>query len=89
METIWKFPVPSLKEFEIQMPKGAKILSVQMQGGDPVFWALVMQDSAETETRSFSVFGTGWDIQRAGISYIGTWQSNGLVWHLFENTGPF
>ena len=41
MKTIWKFPVPVNDGNVLEMPEGAKILSVQVQGETPCLWALV------------------------------------------------
>lgn len=69
---------------EIEMPVGATILSVQMQGGTAQLWALV-DPYAGTERRRFAVIGTGWDIPDHHV-YLGTWQDGPFVWHLFEAT---
>ena len=83
---IWKFGIiPSQKT--IEMPKGAKVLSVQMQNDIPCIWVLV-DPKADKTKRTFEIFGTGHDIECDGISreFIGTFQmhSGSLVFHLFE-----
>jgi len=92
---IYKYPVKITDEFEIEMPKGAHILDVQMQREDACLWAMV-DIEAEKETRCFRIIGTGNPIPefsnwsrmkyRRGYEYIGTFQQhNGaLVWHLLE-----
>jgi hypothetical protein len=84
--TIWKFPVPIEDCFELSMPAGARLLSVQCQHGEPQLWALVEPD-APGECRRFYVAGTGHlrgDLD--GATYVGTFQSSDgfLVFHLFE-----
>ena len=84
---IWKFEITTNK-FTLEMPKWAKILSVQAQGETPCIWALV-DPKMSKEARYFEVFGTGHDIRcDIGIvrKYIGTFQLNGsrFVFHLFE-----
>lgn len=92
-KTIWKFPLVGAKT-EIQMPKGAEILTVQTQYGNPVIWALV-NPNAEKEARHFEIFGTGQDMpadMAIERTYIGTFQvpemgfveNKILVFHLFE-----
>lgn len=96
MKTIWKFDAHiilngmalSLRtdEFTIKMPKGAKVLSVQMQYGEPRLWVLV-DDTQPLESREFYWRGTGHNCD--GVepgSFVGTVQMQGgdLIFHLFE-----
>lgn len=85
MKTIWKYELPYEDNFSIQMPKAAKILDVQVQHEKPCIWALV-DDYADTETRTFFLFGTGHPVKPFNVKYIGTFQMKGgaLVYHLFE-----
>ena len=94
MRTIWKFStLPGgtfLSKFSILMPKGAEILSLQVdqKNNHPTIWALV-DSEAETEERFFELFGTGHEIyEDMGIErkYIGTYQyqRGEFVGHLFE-----
>lgn len=69
--TIWKFPLPEPPNppqsvFEIEMPRGAKILAVQAQSEYPCIWALVRSDAPKVKRR-FLVFGTGQEIQHEVI----------------------
>ena len=88
MTTIWKFQIPSGIAPEISMPRGAKILSVQVQGGLPCIWAEV-EPKAKLEQRRFLIVGTGHPIEPTGHveyqrTYVATFQLEGFVWHLFE-----
>jgi hypothetical protein len=69
----------------LMLPLGAKVLTVQVQNGDPFIW--VLQDPNEQQARRmFTYFGTGHEVpsEYAG-GYIGTFMQEGtLVWHLFE-----
>lgn len=85
MKVIWKYPFKVADALVVRMPKGARILSVQMQGVLPCLWALVDED-AKREGRLFRVFGTGNPFDAEDGAYIGTFQERGLVWHLFEVT---
>lgn len=76
----------------LDMPNGARILSVQAQGPNPThdmltMWALV-DESADFVTRTFRTFGTGQPLSSAvcGYVHIGTVLCAGglLVWHVFE-----
>jgi hypothetical protein len=84
--TIWTYPFDVTDEFEQLMPAGAKVLSVQVQNGQPCMWALV--DAAERdEVRKFRVVGTGHPIENShALQFVGTFQIHGgmLVFHLCE-----
>ena len=85
-KTIWKFEVPQKSKFQLQMPAGAKILSLQAQGGIGQIWAMVDPD-AQLETRAFHQYGTGHEIKDAeALTFLGTYQmeSGNLVFHVFE-----
>ena len=86
---IWKFPIPE-RAFgsvfaEIKMPSGAEILCVQMQNGEPMIWATVNPE-ADREERLFTVIGTGQEFAGTSMKYIGTYQKNWFVGHVFELT---
>lgn len=84
---IWKFEIKPNQDI-IEMPKGAKILTVQNQNGNACIWALVDPEN-EKEKRHFEVFGTGHNIHYNAATerkYINTFQleDGRLVFHLFE-----
>jgi hypothetical protein len=85
--TIWKYPVPLDTPgavFHLKMPVGAEVLTVQLQQGKPTFWALLDPDARMIQ-RSFRIVGTGWaDDDFRNCRYVGTWQKDTYVWHLFE-----
>lgn len=86
MDQIWKFPVPVLDEFVIEMPVGAKPLLVDIQNSEPFVWALVNPDAKKVNVK-FQIHGTGHGIENADkLEYIGTFQqqSGKFVWHLFK-----
>ena len=85
MQTIWKYEISITDRQTILMPKGARILSFQLQNNIPCIWAIVNTE-AKKETRTFLVLGTGniFSIKNK-LNFMGTIQdSNGFVWHLFE-----
>lgn len=86
MLTIWKFPI-SIEDIErIQMPQGAKVLSVQVrETHGTCLWALV-DTLAPMVDRTFHVRGTGHPMRdAAGAAYIGTVQvMSGVVFHVFD-----
>lgn len=71
----------------IELPQGARILSVQTQNGQPQIWALV-DPHAPRVSRTLIVKGTGHDGVDPDWLYHGTFQMLGgaLVFHLFEET---
>jgi hypothetical protein len=88
-KVIWKYEIPIQDEFFLAMPKGAKIMKVALQYGNPVMWALV-DDTAEKETKKFVSFRTGHYINKHAciLDYIDTFlvEQDRLVLHLFEAT---
>ena len=93
-KAIWKYPIV-LGEFEVRMPEGCELLTVQVQGVTAQLWALV-DPEAPLETRQFVVAGTGQLLPDwlGASDYVGTYQAHGgaLIWHLFrrptESEGP-
>lgn len=92
MKTIWKFSIPGTLDDDvniaISMPDGAEILTLQMQDGKPVLWAIV-DPYAPHERRYFKVVGTGQKHEQpltwfTKSAYVATVQERHLVWHIFE-----
>ena len=88
VKKVFKYELRVASRSSINMPKGAEILTAQVQFDTPCIWALVNPDTP-TEERFFRVFGTGHQIQYdMGIEfkYIGTFQVDGgsYVFHVFE-----
>ena len=87
MLKVFKYEVPISDFATVDMPQGAKILSLQVQHGTPTIWALVDPEAPSTQ-RNFRVAGTGHAIDNFGdeLSFVGTCQmmDGSLVWHLFE-----
>ena len=82
---IFKWTLKITDYQEIEMPKGAVMLSVQIQNENPQLWALV-DEKKSTEKRLFITCGTGNPIPEDIGDYVGTYQvENGrLVFHVFE-----
>lgn len=84
---IWKWPLQVTDLQQVQMPRGAQVLSVQMQGGAPQLWALV-DEKAPAEPRTFATYGTGNPMPEVADygQFVGTYQMHGgsLVFHVFE-----
>jgi hypothetical protein len=88
MKRIYKYNIAPSEHFTIPLPVGAKVLSVGVQNDDKdiVVWAMVDVDPGlRTEDRAFGVFGTGHNLPKEVIGFIGTVHfKNGLVFHIFE-----
>jgi hypothetical protein len=88
MRSIWKYNIPAQDEFSIAMPKGAEILSIQDQYGQPRMWVLVDTTEVLVERR-FAVVGTGHVLGETWFDlhhFLGTFQmlDGDLIFHLFE-----
>jgi hypothetical protein len=97
MKRIFKYPLPMEVDggaaqwkdrFEIELPMGAEILSVQEQNNAPMLWALVDPEAIK-EKRKMLLLNTGAEMP-PDVNYHqfkGTYQLNGgrLVFHLFED----
>lgn len=87
MRTIWKFPLNWNEAQIVNFPKGARILDVQLQGSTICVWAIVNDDQPMTiEPRIIHVVGTGGEMppQMYKEHYVGTVQTDGHVWHIFQ-----
>ena len=85
--TIWKFELKTNSMISINMPIGAKILTIQEQNGKPYLWALI-DSEAKKENRVFCIHGTGHIISYIEAKkYIGTYQlmNGALIFHVFES----
>ena len=82
MKRIYKYKLKDGRG--VEMPIGAKVLTIQKQNGLPYIWALVDTD-AECDFRYFEIVGTGRDFPEAdNFTYINTIQDGPFVWHIFE-----
>ena len=87
-KAIWKFPLGRLSDQVVLMPRGAEILTTQMQGDEICIWALVDLGEKANERRGIQIYGTGHTIYNPENKvYIGTVQTPPYVWHVFEEKG--
>lgn len=83
---IWKYELQVTSMQEVQIPKGAELLSVANQNGSLCMWAKVDADK-KRERRHIEIFGTGNPMpQDMGVDrrFIGTAVIDPFVWHVFE-----
>jgi hypothetical protein len=86
---VWKHTLPHGYDapVSIDLPRGARVLSVQFQSGNLVLWEVHESDQVLlTEKRRFIVTGTGIDFAHRGevLIHRATIQLAGLVLHVFE-----
>jgi hypothetical protein len=82
MKTIHKFDILSY-DFLIELPADAQFLAVQVQNGTPVMWFLLDTEAPKIR-RCFDTYYTGVEIPCEAAKYLGTFQLETLVYHLFE-----
>lgn len=81
MTVIWKYAIYDT----VEMPKGAKVISVQLQDETLTLWAAIpCPVSSVRQIRHFEIVGTGYAFEERNTSYLGTIQRNGYVWHVIE-----
>lgn len=88
MKTIHKYPLRDIHHQSLQIPAGAKILTVQAQRNEIQLWAEVDPD-APVVTRHIDILTTGEGIDdelQAKRTHLGTVQLDGgdMVLHVFE-----
>jgi hypothetical protein len=85
MNAIWKYSLEDAGRQQIEMPEGARIISVQVQHGIPCLWAIV-DPGKPAVRRTFHIIGTGNPFNAAPLAYVGSFQLlNGkFVGHVFE-----
>ena len=70
MFKVFKYPVPANDYFYLDLPRGAKILTVQIQNSRPQIWVLVNPNNP-TEIRNFRLAGTDDPINEKNLIYSG------------------
>lgn len=82
--TIYKYRLP-FPVGSVTLPEGAHVLTVQIQNGFPVLWALVNPD-ARPEPLHVLARPTGGGVLEGPEDYLGTVQfEDGTVWHYFRS----
>ena len=81
---IYKYELEVADWQDVKMPLGGEILSIQLQGAKPTIWVKLAPHQPVGERR-LRIVGTGHSFVDALIGdYVGTIQSDGFVWHLFD-----
>jgi hypothetical protein len=86
VKSIWKYPLQVLDRQFVAMPRGAQVLTVQTQRGQPHIWALADPAEREYVDRCLRIYGTGHEMPADPGRYVGTFQlaDGGLIYHVFE-----
>ncbi len=86
MREIWKFPLEITDRQIVSMPRMHDFLTVQLQNGKPVLWAIVQPKSDREEVRIYCVgTGNGESVLYDCPRYLGTVQITPFVWHYFTH----
>ena len=90
MKKIFKYSLDVTDSQFVDLPEGAKILTVQFQGCWLCLWAEV-DPTARMEPRGIVIYGTGHpmseyteSVRKPKEIYIGTVQKDEFVWHVYE-----
>ena len=85
MRTIWKYSITDSPYQKIEMPLNAEILCVQLQDNIPTLWALVETEDPKKPFNILTYYTGSYLVNERGKyrKYIGTYQLNGLVHHVF------
>lgn len=84
MRRVFKYGLDIVDEQIIRAPRDWHPLSVQLQNGQPMLWALVDDSALEVEHHVF-VHGTGHHVHHLAEEFVSTFQLSdmGLVFHVF------
>lgn len=81
---IKKFPFAISSRWVIEMPVGARITEMGVQGAEPFFWALC-DENMPMEEREFFMMGTEQAVANVECKFVKTLVVYGhLVMHIFE-----
>jgi len=86
LKKIWKFPLKLTDEQEVNLPAGAEILAMQMQGEVLCMWVLVDEQVEKTKNlKTIRIIGTGYPDDVSKSEYFTTFQipKIGIVLHVF------
>lgn len=85
MKKIYKYTLRPAGITEVQVPKNGKVLSIQSKGEECCcIWILIDTSEGRTETRRFDVIQTGQSFNDKNMVYLGHYQEDWYVGHVFE-----
>lgn len=81
---IAQYPLTVTSRQVLQMPQGAALLTVYVQQGQLMLWALV-NPAAPITTRAIAVVETGAVVPAVSLDiYIGAGHEDRMSWHVFD-----
>lgn len=80
---IYKYLLPDEGESTLRLPRGAELLTAQVQDLRLCLWCIV-DPSEEAEPRTFRIYGTGHPLPDDFGTYVASCQAGEFVWHVFE-----
>ena len=84
MYAIWKYELNGKSWQSFDMPRGARVIAVRMQGSTPVLYAMVNPEQP-MEAHEIVIHGTGHEITpEEMVRYVGTFQDDWYVGHVFH-----
>ncbi len=90
MQVVYKYEIPANREFILEMPKGARILTATVYGRTMLLWALVDRDLRHDEIRRFLPVVVGQPIPKEhNLEFIGILNPENFIQPilLFESKG--
>jgi hypothetical protein len=87
MLTIYKYPLEVVFYQAFLVPEGATLLCIQLQRNIPCIWAKIDTENAKEILEVFT-YGTGHIIDTHEKWYLGTYQIEDFVWHVFYRKLP-
>jgi len=91
MMTIWKFPLKGMHLQTIDMPKGAKIISVAVQRTTICLWVEVNPNEDALCARNIEIISTGQIVKDHAIErhFLGTIliDQDNYIFHVYERIG--
>jgi hypothetical protein len=84
MAVIHKYPLLVQDEQTIETENPFHILSLQVQNGVPCLWVVKNEDFKTKYVLKIKTLGTGQTFHNFNDNYIGTYQLDGFVWHVFS-----
>lgn len=86
MKTIYKYALRVTDEQRVDLPRGAVVRLVAVQGNTLCLWAEV-DPEAPLSPRTFRIHGTGHPILTTDdeiLFYVGSVMMDPFVWHVYE-----
>jgi ArsR family metal-binding transcriptional regulator len=85
MKKIFKYQLSNSSKQNLSMTAKAEIISVQVQKGKIVMWAIIDTEESFAHLHTIYVIGTGYEMPNVNLQFLNTIQFEelGLVFHVF------